>query len=314
MTAALRLNEAIDLATFSCRLVWTSEGILPSCFPLWVRRRLHDAGRKSLDPSRFATLFEPSLPDDPVAVRRFQRPAPPFIFYPVTDTTLAVDEGDEHEVRFSLLGTGIALLGEFVTALTELGATGVLHNGQGRFAIESLVSLSDLGAVIPVETKATVQQMIQVNDARWRLEHDTGRHLWTLRFLSPARLITQGRPLFACTLADLLPFALRRVGSMLYTWCGQDVVVNAQDILAQLQRVTVHDSSLRWCDWSQREQAGTRIELGGVLGEVQFSGEMIDDLLAVLTLAAQLNIGRGAAYGAGSLSLECADEGLVVSR
>lgn len=304
MSSALRLHEPIDVAHLSCQLVWAADTALPQFFPLWLRRRLHEAARATLPTQRFTALFEPPLPADPQTVRRYQRPAPPFVLTPLRRDVTHIDEGDVFELELLLLGSGIAFLDDFITTLQTLGRNGILQGGAGRFDVASLSSYSLSGEKLVFHRNHPAPQIL---DGRWWVDRPASTRCWRLQMVSPARLIAQGRPLFACGLSQLFPFAMRRVGSMLAAWCQQDVVVDPHELLAQCARITVHECSFHWHDWSRVERQGENVDLGGVIGEICFSGEGIDDLIDVLILASHLNIGRGASYGAGHFQLSALD-------
>jgi hypothetical protein len=44
----------------------------------------------------------------------------------------------------------------------------------------------------------------------------------------------------------------------------------------------------------------TLTELGGICGQLRLKGQLPDDLIDLLRLGSLMNIGKGAAYGAGS--------------
>lgn len=302
MSSALRLLESIDVVQLSLRLAWAAPVRLPPSFPLWLRRRLHEVGGNVLSPPRFAALFDPPLPSDPEVLRRYQRPTPPFVLYPVSGGGEDLGEGDETVLELLLLGNGIALYEDFLATVTALGRAGVVRETIGCFDVAAVATRAHGGELTPLRPGGAPQ----VLDGRWWLERPALTSVWRLRFVSPARLISQGRPLFTCTMAQLIPFALRRVGSMLANCCNQDLVDDHRELLAQMSGITVRHSDLTWCDWNSRESIGGG-GLGGVVGEVCFAGEGIDDVLDLLMLAAHLNIGRGASYGAGHFLLTAGD-------
>jgi hypothetical protein len=124
-----------------------------------------------------------------------------------------------------------------------------------------------------------------------------------LEIMTPARLLAGGKPLFRGSFARLFPFLLRRVTSMLYAHCGVEAAVDPGALLAAAAKVVETENLLRWEDWRVLAGGEERQDLGGMAGTVLLDGESLGALLWVVGLAAQLNVGRGAAYGAGHLAV-----------
>ena len=82
MRALRSYLQDIEFAEISFHYHLDTPRVLPAYPELMLRPVLHQAGMEILDPDPFERLFTPALPDDPTALRRYQRPAPPFAFQP----------------------------------------------------------------------------------------------------------------------------------------------------------------------------------------------------------------------------------------
>lgn len=258
-----------------------------------LRRAAVEVDRQQGD-GRAMALLEQLQADDPVARRRYQRPAPAFVLRPPVDAFGPVAAGETREIEVLFLGDVATQIAPFNAILTQLGQRGLFLD-QGPFSVERIEALDPCGQRHPLDE-------LPIDNLRWWLASQP----WLngplrLHFLTPARLLSNGRPLFNPDFAALFPFVLRRVTSMLYSHCGLEVVDHAQPLLEAARRVETVASELVWEDW--RTLPG-RQDLGGLLGTLTFQGDALTELLGVLQLGTLLQIGKGATYGAGYYRLE----------
>jgi hypothetical protein len=120
---------------------------------------------------------------------------------------------------------------------------------------------------------------------------------------TPARLVSAGRPLFRPGVKTLFPFILRRVTSMAHAYCDVELVDDPGYFMEAAERVVELDNQLSWRDWRCLEGECRRQELGGVVGSLKIGGDGLRDILWLLRLGSLLNLGKGAAFGAGHFSL-----------
>jgi len=135
--------------------------------------------------------------------------------------------------------------------------------------------------------------------AAWRFDPLPATSEWRLEIFTPARLLVQKKPLFRPAFRHLLPFILRRVTALCY-FCNHIEIVGAPELLAMTTGIEKEVSDWRWHDWRSQPGDGTLTELGGVCGHLQLKGQLPDDLVDLLRLGSLMNIGKGAAYGAGA--------------
>jgi hypothetical protein len=274
---------------------------------LRLRRELLMAAGQTLGDrtsERFQALFDPPLPDDPVALRRFQRPSPPFAILAHPEPERDFDAGDRLEITVSFWGRGGNLVGDFVRVLQALGKIG-FHRGQGAFELVAIEAEDPSGNRVALWQEQERLHLLAppVNEVNWWLKSIAEPTVVVLEFLTPARLMSQGRPLFKLDFRRLFPFILRRVTSMFYTHCRREVVDDPAWLLAAADRVHEAQNTFSWQDWRTLEGWGQAQDLGGIIGSIRLEGESLERLLWILRVGSLMNVGKGAAFGAGCYCL-----------
>lgn len=247
---------------------------------------------------------------DPVARKRFQKPAPPFIINPELRSK-AYSSGDTFSLELLFPGDGVHNVGQFLEILTGLGQVG-FYKGTGRFEVARIRSLTHTDGWQTVwERGGSVSDaFLPILKVSWLFEERPllDRPL-AIRFLTPARLLKNSRPLFAAGFKDLFPFILRRVTSVLYYCCrielDSDLSLHIEDAAA----VRSQFNSLKWVDWRYLDANHGAQGVGGLSGAIHLSGGLTEDLYTILQLAEIFHIGKWASYGAGCFVLEPVQSG-----
>lgn len=297
--------EQVAVVRLRLHLEFDEDCLLPPGFALQLRRELLRAGRLILGRDVFARLFEPPLPTDAAAVRRFQRPSPAFVLKAGTTAGKTACAGDDWQVEVIFVGTGISFIHEFIRVFQQVGQSGICQ-GRGRY---TLIAASSLGAsgeameFIFTGRDGDGSQPLQLLPLAWQVESFSGGGSWSIEMMTPARLVSQGKPLFHPTFRTFFPFILRRVGAMLWHWGGGHYEIDPHPLLAAAARVEVVENNLFWQDWKAAAGGAGEESLGGISGSLVVFGPALDDLFWVLSLGALLHIGKGAAYGVGEYRL-----------
>lgn len=249
----------------------------------------------------FDALFEPRVSHDPYARRRYQLPGPPFIIHPPLNLSLPAEITEHLVLPVVLLGRGIQLLRELCAAFQALGVLG-FHRGEGFFKLVS-VDAEDLSGNRMRIWQSNNLMPQPVLHAGWWLDTFAPVSEVCLQLNTPARLLSDGRPLFKPDFSSLFPFILRRVTAMVHAHCGQELVDNPGVYLAAVREVSVLENRLTWSDWRCLDGGRGKQDLGGIVGSLTIGGAGLQDILWLLRLASLLNLGKGAAFGAGHLIL-----------
>ncbi len=272
-------------------------------------RTLRHAGRQMLDSNdalavrQWEALFQPALSDDPVARRKFQKPAPALVMtMPVAQKTF-IDIGDRLECEVLFIGAGIPLIHVFLSNLIQLGKLGMVFD-EGYFEVTEVYSPNNgqpeshawrQGEPLDSLT-CTVQPLA------WLVNQDRVPDRLTISYETPVRLMVDGRPLRKPHFRQVFPFMLRRVTSMLFAHSGIEILDEPSSLLENASRLEESETRLTWTDW--RAIAGQQgLVVGGFTGEMVLSGQAIEQIYWVLAVASLFGIGKGATYGAGRFGL-----------
>jgi hypothetical protein len=256
-----------------------------------------------------AALFIPALSSDPAALRRYQKPAPPFVLQSVARLAGEYHEGDRIELEVLFLGTGTMAIGDFLVVLQALGDRGLI-DGEGRYEVARTQSLGADGkwrnlwhsSRSNTEPVLELLRLDQWLDCYWPVS-------WPVVFelVTPARLIAGGRVLRRPQFRQLFPFLLRRVSSMLHAHCSLEPVDEPARLLAAAAQVESEWLEHRWLDWRDRPGVTGSDPVGGCVGRLRLDGATLETMLWVVMLATLFGVGKGAAYGAGGCRLSLAE-------
>lgn len=302
----------VDLALLRFNLEFLSPCPLDLAGVLGLRRSLRLSARQVLGErgqdglAHYRALFEPDLSADPVALKKFQKPSPPFVLRPQPDRARALEPGEGMGLDVLFLGGGIASIEHFLAALVRLGRLGLIQ-GEGRFEVTDVLSSDLSGAqrsLSPAGRPAPLApDVLSVGD--WLDHHLPRSQPVRLDIVTPARLLVDGRPLRQPRFDQVFPFMLRRVTSQLHAHCNLELDLDAEYLLSLARSLEVR-TDLRWLDWRTLPGPAGGQNLGGFLGAYWLSGEDLDTLLWVIALAGLLGVGKSAAYGAGQMFLSVA--------
>jgi hypothetical protein len=271
---------------------------------LGLRRALHGAGR-SLPRERRLALFEPPLSSDPAALRRYQKPSPPFVIRVVPQLVGEYHEGDRLAFEVLFFGSGTLAIGDFLVVLQAHGERG-LARGAGRFEVAAAHCQGADGkwrqfwcnTQLRGELAPELVPLDQWFDRVW----PKGLPV-TLELITPARLVAGGRVLRRPPFSQLFPFLLRRVSSMLYAHCGIEAISEPAVLCDEASQLVPVWMEHRWIDWRSNGEVGDGEGIGGCVGRLRLDGTGVEGLLWVILLATLFGVGRGAAYGAGQCRL-----------
>ncbi|HEY5674479.1 MAG TPA: CRISPR system precrRNA processing endoribonuclease RAMP protein Cas6 [Malonomonas sp.] len=285
---------------------------LPPLGLLQLRRELLQALRQLRETSEVVvaaqldSLLQPDFPVDPVLRRIVQKPSPALVLSPDPADYGLIEPKQRLVLPVMFLGAGLQGIAAFRQLLVTLGQQG-LYAGTGQFCLEGIEAADNSGlrAMLWVSGEPEAELTPPINDLYWWLQRRTVySEQLRLEVQTPLRLLRQNRPLFKADFSELFPFILRRVTAMLASHCGVELVADPVGLITQATQVEVVSNQLRWQDWRRLDAAGGGQDLGGLLGSLELRGPALADLQWLLQIGSLLNIGKGAAYGAGRYRLQ----------
>ena len=266
-------------------------------------RLVHDNG---VDGAAISDFLDPPPADDPFAQKRFQKPAPPFVVDPrnLFEREYSIGEVLSLEVLFPGDGVCSALI--YLKILVALGRTG-MYRGAGKFNVSQLSALThnDGWQSVWHHGAPLTDLSFPHLKAQWLVEEKpfTSKPM-ALRFVTPARILKNNRPLFVAEFKDIFPFILRRVTSVLYSCCRIEFETDVSSLLADVMTVSSQAVGLKWVDWRHLDANNGVQGIGGLSGAIKINSGLTEDLFTLLCLAEMFHIGKWASYGAGCFALE----------
>lgn len=312
MSRSGSFRQGVEFAILHFRFEFSQSTLLSRQSLLQLRRELHRSarhlfaleGNEAAARSQFQALFDPPLALDPVAQRRYQRPGPPLVL--AIDPADAGDyhAGDPWTLKVLFWGQGAQYAADFARVL-QCSARRGFGPGVESCELVAIESEDASGLRAPLwQEGQPLQRLTPVFcDLDWWLaDWPQGCDL-RLEFQTPARILSAGRPVFRSNLAKLFPFILRRVTSMCHAHCGLDLLDDPAPLLRASNLVAERENTLVWTDWRCLDRGTELFDLGGLMGGLTLTGAAVEELAWVLQVGSLLNLGKGAAFGAGVFQL-----------
>jgi hypothetical protein len=275
--------------------------ILPEFGLLRLRRELNRLFKSGLvagtELEQYRSLLHPPVPQDPGLRRRVQQPAPGFVLKIDQLDTLSLRAGERLSLDVCFFGQGIHLIKSFSLLLEALGQIGLLES-RGRFQLVRIENACDPGfpALWDSGDIDLTPQILDLSELYSLPPPSEVR----LQFITPARLMQNGRPLFRPGFIDIFPFLLRRVTGMCAAWADLEDALDVDLLFERAAGLSCRTHRLCWQDWRPLDEKG---EVGGLMGALVLAGEELLDLWPLLKIGELFGLGKGAAFGAGRYQL-----------
>ncbi|MFK5925825.1 MAG: CRISPR system precrRNA processing endoribonuclease RAMP protein Cas6 [Desulfuromusa sp.] len=250
-------------------------------------------------------LIQPSLADDPVLLRKIQKPAAAFVLSPDILRQKLFKPKERIVLPVLFIGSGMTAIDAFVCLIQQLGKQGLCH-GSGQFNLEGVEAEdgSGLRSMLWFGGKQVNRLTPPICNLSWWLERQScSGDLIQLEMITPLRLLHQGKPLFKAGFLDMFPFILRRVTALLAGHGGVELDLDPARLISLATRVESLENQLCWKDWRILEGEQRAQSLGGLMGSLSIKGDELAELLWILQLGSLFNLGKGATYGAGQYRL-----------
>jgi len=253
-------------------------------------------------------IFNTPPPPETEMMRLYDAAPHPFILEPPFDNRRFFQPGDHLAFGLSLLGRGIEHRDLFWDAFEEMGKTGI-GKGKGRFKICGIRPAKGDAETADAGQEAELREDVCIRKIHFferGLERDNGggRGQISLNFLTPTRIQIQSRPITDIPFHALIRSLLRRASLLYYFHGGGDP--SAWDFHGWIERATPvrqMKCDLHWYDWERySSRQAARMSLGGVVGEVEFDGD-IGPFLPLLRAGEILHVGKGTAFGLGKYTV-----------
>lgn len=246
-------------------------------------------------------IFETPVPDDSQILTKVSTAPRPFVIEPPLDGPAVYEPGTRLPVNLVLVGRAIDYVPYFIYAFEELGRVG-LGPGRGKFRVENVTSAPPAGPATVIYDGP--KRMLSTRIASFMPSPmpstpDGFPTSVTLRFVSPTRLIHEGRGGTPVEFHVLFRNLLRRVNFLNYFHCDGKLLDDADELVEAARAVGTVDSLLRWHQWERYSaRQDQRVPMGGFVGNVTYRGD-VAPFRPWMALGEWVHVGKGATFGLG---------------
>ena len=245
----------------------------------------------------FHHAFGRALTPDPAALKRFQKPSAPFVFTLPQLSSPLPNRGQAVPLGLTLVGTAANHVAVYLDAVKRLFGAG---NRSGL----------PCATVVRVESRGYGESRHLVREGEGALRLDLLEQLslnglveglplvpreMTVEFLTPLRLLHEGRPVRDLSFSAFIRPLMRRASSLAYYYGGVELDHDFRWLAAQSEGVEC-TTRLRWAG---REVESRGALADGLIGELTFRGELAD-FAPFLLFGEYVHLGKGAPFGLGA--------------
>lgn len=250
----------------------------------------------------YVYIFETTPPPGAQALSNYEAIPRPFIIEPPLEAKTYYAPGEPLIFNLTLFGKAIEYLPYFIVSFKELSKHGL---GKGRREI----TLNMINAVNPRTCqKETIYSNTDnmIKPTRYEI---TGGHLLTKNFPESKEVTVNFKTVTRLKFADqfveriefhiLIRNLLRRISSLAYFHHDWEVEADFKGLIDRALSIEIIKDGTRWVDWERySSRQDSRINLGGVMGEVVYRGDM-GEYLPLLELGQYTHVGKAAVFGMG---------------
>ena len=248
---------------------------------------------------RFSQFYNSYVPETHPHSRKYSKSPHPYIIDPIPNSEIVFEPGDIFGFDLTLIGTvedRLLLLREVFHRMGEAG----MGKSRARFIPIKTFSLN-AGINYDILTYHNKPHKLSLA----LLPMKTVKNRITIHLDTPLRMIEHGKLLLSPPTFDFFIERLAlRLGLLAHFYCGAPW---PEEELATIQPtgIQIVESNLREVDW--RRYSGTQdktMNFDGLVGDITYEGEGINDWMPLLTLGSWLHVGSTATFGLGSYLLK----------
>ncbi len=244
-------------------------------------------------PCPYHLTFARTLSPDPAAVRRFQKPSLPFVF-DIPRLPSPPNRGAEVELGLTLLGDATRYVSVYLAALRlflrDHGVRGARVESVGDGGIRQCLQEED-GPFSPEGLGLLSLRGLEQGVAAMP-------RALALTFVTPLRLVHEGRPLRQLSFSALARALMRRVSSLAYYYGGTELDYDYKWLAQESELIESDAAGLQWVAW----RGGGGGQASGLVGRAVFRGDLAD-FQTFLLLGEYVHLGKGAPYGLGAFRI-----------
>jgi hypothetical protein len=259
-------------------------------FPLAFQK----AAQKRRDTHAYSHVFDQNLTSDPSALKRFQKPPLPFAFQLPVIANASADCANV-DIGISIAGTSVNYLACFVDAL-NIALKSIEEESKLRLQIACVTSEGYDGTQTTLNDNGDGLVILECDQLLTSTLENKDKIRVTV--LTPLRLLHERSVLKNITFPYLVRPLMRRLSSLAYYYGGEEFSLDFNLLSRESEKIISDNSKVSWSVWSGYAS--------GLIGDLTLKGSL-HDYLPFLLMGEHFNIGKGATYGMGRLSLTCVD-------
>lgn len=256
----------------------------------------------------YSYVFETPPPSRTKIMTKYKNAPHPFIIEPPSEKRQVYKPGDVIEFGLALIGRALDYLPYFIYTFDELGRIGI---GKDRGKYELKKVRSDNTIIYSSDTKA-LKSLKPSNFSfpqKWESSLISepitpNSEPLTLDFLTPARIVYNGRLTLDLEFHMLIRQLLRRISLLAYFHCGLEASEwDFKGVIDKATEVHVKKSNLKWYDWERYSfRQDTKMKMGGFVGEIVFEGNT-EPFMPLIKAGEILHVGKGTSFGLGKYEI-----------
>lgn len=252
----------------------------------------------------YAHVFEtfPQSDDTILNMNKYKSIPHPFIIEPPLENSRRYKCGDKLTFNVTLIGSTIQHLLYFIYTFEQCGKIGI-GKGRGKFKLLS-VDMDDKN-IYTLETKAIKKIASSEVEIREDMQVDSdSKELLKLSFITPARIKHNRKYVSEISFYVLIKSLMLRLNLINYFHCEKkEATWDYKALLEKSKEVQIKEQKTRWWDWERySSRQKTRMNLGGVIGEITYEGS-IKAFLPLLRAGEIFHVGKNTSFGLGKYSI-----------
>lgn len=245
-------------------------------------RRLACDGCRSGENCPYPATFGQEIARDPEAVKRHQKPPLPFIFeFPLLPPP--PNRGKSFQVALNLIGSAVQHVSSYIAAVALL-----IEAGQGELL---RVEAESPGGGRTEVGAAPCPALPILSPLDPTLGGPLSTETVALSFVTPLKLVHEGRQLKSFTFSHLARSLMRRISSLAYHYEGAEPPLDYRWLSLCSESIETADSDCRFVSWGGRP--------AGITGTIRFSGDL-EPFHLLLQSGVATHLGKGASFGYGA--------------
>ncbi|MEJ5347613.1 MAG: CRISPR system precrRNA processing endoribonuclease RAMP protein Cas6 [Desulfosoma sp.] len=266
----------------------------------------------------YVYLFETPIGGENPADLRYRNAPHPFVLQLAKDGPVTLEPGEPWSFDMTIIGRAMQWTPYLVLATQRMGEIGV-GKGRGTYDLERVVSLDEAGEPweelyqdgllrLPERSLSLITDPIEVQPSRRESQRVD---CWTLEFVTPIRLVSQGEPVRLPHFPLFMATLLRRLENLcrFHGENGCEPKVPYRELMDRAQSVRMVANRTRWFDWERySHRQGRKMHLGGLVGDVVYEGD-ITPFRPYLLAGRWVNVGKGTSFGLGRYEVRTSREG-----